>query len=274
MPIFSSLLRCAFASLLLLGFVGCETLVVETVPTDGADDEQPSDSGDEDASDPGNDASGDDSGSSDDDDNRNPGGNPPGGNPPGGDPPGGGGNDPDPEPVGGSCAPVAGLACGSTMSATTAGPGATSAIDGYTISTWDASGPELAYAFTASSSETVTASLSDIEAGQDLDIYILQSNGSGCHSDNSIAYGNVEASWEAVAGQTYYVVVDGYVGAAGSFVLDLLCGEQAPTDNVPPAGDPGNNGGNGGNGGNGANGANGANERKREKDPQKTNQIN
>ena len=33
-------------------------------------------------------------------------------------------------------------------------------------------------------------------------------------------YGNVEATWEAIAGHTYYVVVDGYVGAMG---LDGHC---------------------------------------------------
>jgi hypothetical protein len=260
MPALSTFLRWFVASLLILSFAGCDTGLADGPVIEAGDSE---DLGDDTSADDGQDApvdnddDGEDNNNDEDAGNRNPGGNPggtpPGGTPPGGTPPGGGGgSDPAPAPTGGFCSPVTGLVCGASISATTAGPGATSAIGNYSVSNWDATGPELAYAFTAQTTGTVTATMSDIESGQDLDIYIIQNNGSGCHSDNSIAYGNIAATWEATAGTTYFVVVDGYVGAVGSFVLDIACGDPAPGGSTGgTGGGPAGGGGSGGTGGTG-----------------------
>jgi hypothetical protein len=126
-----------------------------------------------------------------------------------------------------SCAVTQSASCGATVVSDTTDPNATSMISGYSCSSWDASGPELVYAFVASASGPVTASLSSIEAGQDLDIYVLEDVGTGCDADQCLAYGNSSATFTAVAGQTYYLVVDGYNGAAGSFTLEVGCGTSS-----------------------------------------------
>ena len=140
---------------------------------------------------------------------------------------------------GGVCAPTEAASCGWSVSANTTEAGATNAIDSYPCSSWDATGPELAYTFVPTESGSVTATLSDIESGQDLDLYILADEGAGCDSNTCYAYGNVGASFDVVAGETYYLVVDGYFGAAGSFVLDLACGDVTgdDDDSVEPGDD-------------------------------------
>ncbi|MEE2827733.1 MAG: DVUA0089 family protein [Myxococcota bacterium] len=139
-------------------------------------------------------------------------------------------DDDDSQPSEGLCEPILAIGCDSTVAGDTAAAGATNAVDAYSCSTWDATGPEIAYAYTATSTGSVHAVLSEIEAGQDLDIYILQEDGNGCSGDSCITYGNIEADFDAQAGQTYYIVVDGYMGAQGSFVLEVGCGDVPPVD--------------------------------------------
>ncbi|MEE2830521.1 MAG: putative metal-binding motif-containing protein [Myxococcota bacterium] len=122
-----------------------------------------------------------------------------------------------------TCIETGSLTCAATVSDDTTAAWANSEVDSYSCSTWDASGPELVYSFVPSQSGSMTATLSALQSGQDLDIYILEESTSGCDSDGCIAYGNLSGTWEAVAGQTYYLVVDGYNGAAGSFTLELDC---------------------------------------------------
>ncbi|MCP4871000.1 MAG: hypothetical protein GY898_20025 [Proteobacteria bacterium] len=148
------------------------------------------------------------------------------------------GDDDDDE--GGTCAPTEEATCGWSVSATTAD--ATNAIDSYPCSSWDATGPEVAYTFVPTESGSVTAAMSDIQAGQDLDLYILVDEGAGCDSNTCYAYGNMDATFDVVAGETYYLVVDGYYGAAGTFSLDLTCGDDVPVgddddDDDTPVGD-------------------------------------
>jgi hypothetical protein len=131
--------------------------------------------------------------------------------------------DPDPEPEpeeGESCSATSSLVCGSTIAADTTASSATDDIDSYSCVAWDASGPEVMYSFTATSTGTVTAALTLIETGQDLDIYVLDQS---CTSDSCVAYGNVSADFEAIAGETYYFVVDGYYGDAGEYELEVSC---------------------------------------------------
>jgi len=248
------ILQAAFLGLIGLAFAGCNSGLPSGDPIDPVDgaaagdalvDDSSTDDGaaDESAADDSgaDDSATDDSASDGDstDDGGNPAGTPPGGNPMGDD------DDTDedvadtteePAPTGGSCNPIAVASCGWTISANTNDASATSAIGVYTGSTWDATGPEIAYAFSATVSGTVTATLSDLETGQDLDVYVLQESGAGCHSDSSIAYGNTDVSWDAVEGSTYYIVVDGYYGAAGSFVLSISCGDPSASDSDDSAG--------------------------------------
>jgi hypothetical protein len=127
----------------------------------------------------------------------------------------------------GLCAPVATLSCGMQIAADTNDAVATSEISGFSCSSWDATGPELSYSLVAEQTGPITATLVEIETGQDLDLYVLD-GAAGCAADQCIAYGNAEATFDAVAGETYHLVVDGYYGAAGGFVLDVACGEELP----------------------------------------------
>ena len=130
-----------------------------------------------------------------------------------------------PEPPG-SCTSLGVLACGAVLQSTTLDADATNEVDAYACSTWNESGPEKAWTFTAQETGPVTAALTEIQSGQDLDVFVL--DGTSCSGDDCVAYGNVDATFDAVAGATYTVVVDGYNGAAGTFTLELLCGEPAP----------------------------------------------
>ena len=122
------------------------------------------------------------------------------------------------------------LFCDSSMEGDTSAPGSVSSIDRYACTTWNATGPELAYSFTPTESGSVAAVLAEIQEGQDLDIYVMEDLAEGCHSDGCVAFGDVDVTFDVLAGETYYVVIDGYVGAAGSFVLDLACNVSVPGD--------------------------------------------
>jgi hypothetical protein len=80
---------------------------------------------------------------------------------------------------------------------------------------WDESGPEHVYALTASEPLILDAWLLDNEP--DLDLIAL----SDCESDSCLAQANSEISAELAAGETLYLVVDGYEGAAGRYDLHL-----------------------------------------------------
>ncbi len=145
-------------------------------------------------------------------------------------PPQTGDDDDSTEPPGsGLCSPVGVLSCGAEISASTLDGNATDEIDLYSCSTWDETGPEIAWSFTATESGPVTVSLSSMQDGQDLDIFVLE-DASGCDASACLASGNTEATFDAVVGMTYHVVVDGYYDAAGSFTLSMTCG-------APPLGD-------------------------------------
>ncbi|MBJ94094.1 MAG: hypothetical protein CMP23_06390 [Rickettsiales bacterium] len=135
-----------------------------------------------------------------------------------------------PQPSGGACTPSMELSCGTSVTGDTSESGSESIIDRYACTTWNATGPELAYSFTAEESGSVAAVLAEVEAGQDLDVYVMEDLAQGCHSDGCVAFGDLEAIFDVVAGSTYYVVIDGYVGAAGSFVLELECAASVPGD--------------------------------------------
>jgi len=126
-----------------------------------------------------------------------------------------------PDPGVASCNAQTELSCGDSESGYTFGAGSTTAISSYSCNTWDESGPEFAYVFRPEINESVEICLSN--TAEDLDIYILQDSGGGCSSSDCIEYGNNCATVEAVAGVTYYVLVDGYEGAISTYDVDVSC---------------------------------------------------
>jgi hypothetical protein len=113
------------------------------------------------------------------------------------------------------------IACGQEVSGDTTGRA--SHIGGYDCTIWDESGPEVIYSLdlpTAFVPYTITATLSDLSV--DLDVFILPSD--GCYGGQCLSYDNVSATASGLAGGTYYIAVDGYTGAAGSYTLSVECG--------------------------------------------------
>jgi len=146
--------------------------------------------------------------------------------------------DPPEDGTGGSCTPAVGLQCGGVVTANTEDAYAESSIDSYSCSDWDATGPEVAFSFEAPSAGTFTATILGAGNDADLDIYILGEEGTGCDASSCIAFGDQEASWEGVESGIYYIVVDGYLGDAGPFTLELTCGSGEETPDPDPDPEP------------------------------------
>lgn len=93
--------------------------------------------------------------------------------------------------------------------------GSPSNVDAYNCVGWYEGGPEDVYVLTTSSTGDIVATLSNMTA--DLDVFILSS----CNESQCKAFDNTEATYPDASPGTYYIVVDGYHGAAGSYTLDV-----------------------------------------------------
>jgi hypothetical protein len=122
--------------------------------------------------------------------------------------------------VGGTCSDDWELSCGDEDSWTNWGSGSTNNIDQYSCVGWEESGPEYTYVFRPETSEAVNVCLSNLSS--DLDLFLVDESG-GCDGGNCAQFGNSCIGFDAVAGEQYYLVVDGYLGALGSFDIDLSC---------------------------------------------------
>lgn len=99
---------------------------------------------------------------------------------------------------------------------------------------WDESGPEIVFRVEVGASQMVTASL--LEAAGDLDLFLL----ANVSPDSCVAAGDNYLTYSAPPG-IYFLVVDGYQGAAGAFTLHVDCplGLRAtPTPTFTPSPTP------------------------------------
>ena len=126
-------------------------------------------------------------------------------------------------PQTGICVPDWSLACGGSDQWSTTYSGVTDQIDSYACTDWPETGPEYTYAFIPNLTSEVTVSLSNLSA--DLDIFVLSSPDGTCEAGNCIAFGNDFALFTGVAGETYYLVVDGSEGAASTYTISVACKE-------------------------------------------------
>ena len=112
------------------------------------------------------------------------------------------------------------IACGETRSGNTAT--LTGVTDGYGCSGWDESGGEIVYAFVAPRAVSgASVSVTPTSAGFDPDVFVL---GGACDPQFCVDYGNTTATFDAATpGATFYIVVDGGNGTAGTFDLALTC---------------------------------------------------
>ena len=97
-------------------------------------------------------------------------------------------------------------------------------LQDYNCSSWNESGPETIYAFTLAAVDyyTVTATLSSMSA--DFDVFMLAPDGCSTEECYSAAsYSDISFSVSSVPSGTYYLAVDGYNGAVGTYTLELTC---------------------------------------------------
>jgi len=137
-----------------------------------------------------------------------------------------------------SCVPAERLTCGELTTADTSdwNDGATDEIDFWELSGGDSSGPEIAHIFTANVTETVEFRLLDVDLGAvDHDVYVLDGN-TDCSPDEAFAWGSDSVTFEAEAGRSYYLVVDGRDDAAGPYAAELDCEGPVDPDPEPPLG--------------------------------------
>jgi cysteine-rich repeat protein len=113
------------------------------------------------------------------------------------------------------------LICGDSDSWNNSAFGSTDVIDTHGCIGWDESGPEYTYEFVATANEDVTVGLSAMTA--DLDIFVIDDLGGVCDPTNCLDVGGNSVTFAAVAGTTYYFVVDGYQGAVSDYTIAVVC---------------------------------------------------
>lgn len=124
------------------------------------------------------------------------------------------------------CSNTIPLSCGVTYSGSASS--APSMVGSYGCNSWTESGPERIHSIIPSANGTITATLSNFTG--DLDIYILGS----CDPDDCLGtVGSSSATFTgAVAGQTYYVVVDADDGSGSAYDIVINCPSSSSTDNI------------------------------------------
>ena len=116
------------------------------------------------------------------------------------------------------------IGCGEAAVGNTTG--AVSNVDWYACAPgWPETGPENVYLFSAPGGVTVDALLGGLT--EDLDLFVL----TGASSASCIAHGDNSVSLPNLAAGQYYLVVDGFDGAAGPYRLNVWC----PLDPTPQA---------------------------------------
>lgn len=92
---------------------------------------------------------------------------------------------------------------------------------------WPQQGPEQVYVLTLSAATDLDLMLADLSA--DLDLFLL----SGPSPSACLAHGDTYISLRGLASGVYYVVVDGFAGAAGPYRLQAWC-PLAPSATLTP----------------------------------------
>jgi hypothetical protein len=130
--------------------------------------------------------------------------------------------------AGGACSDWLSVACGSTLTGTTAG--GPSRMNRYACNEWLATGREAYFRFVPSASGQVTVELADMT--RDLDLIVLREGaGGGCDprrrgcvgASSTGGVASEAVTFTAEAGTPYYIVVDGYGTNAGAFALTVTC---------------------------------------------------
>ncbi len=128
-----------------------------------------------------------------------------------------------------ACKALYALECGDTDEWTTAAEETTDAIGSYACTPGQYDGPEFAYTFVAESTGPVSLLLQSTL--WDLDLLVLEDQGSGCNPTHCLAWGTNQVDFDGVAGSKYYIVVDGYGKAPAGFGPSYGIGDYTLTVN-------------------------------------------
>ncbi len=118
--------------------------------------------------------------------------------------------------AGGECTDALPVACGDRLEHSTVAQGYANRWYGYMTTARLMSGRESVYLFTPSASCQVKPVLKEYK--EDLSLFVLRGCGPEYETELSMA-----RTFDVQAGERYYLVVDGYAGAEGSYVLQLDC---------------------------------------------------
>lgn len=128
-------------------------------------------------------------------------------------------------PSSGPCNVVGTIACGQSLATANTAAGSTATHSVYGCGPSASSGSEIAYHFSTPLNEPVTIGVTGV--GADLDLFVQSSDacdGSGAVTCSTNPDTSEEwVTFDAAAGATYTVVVDGWDGAASGFTLSALC---------------------------------------------------
>ena len=121
-----------------------------------------------------------------------------------------------------TCQPDWTLECGAVDYWDTNYMGATNIVDSYSCNLDDNYwGPEYTYHFTAPYNGRFTARLVNEDAITD--VLVLRDEGFGCSAESCMDWDYSQLTFDMVEGEQYFVVVDGYEGAAGAYEVHLDC---------------------------------------------------
>jgi len=101
------------------------------------------------------------------------------------------------------------------------------------VGTYD--GAEMAWSYHAEHSGTVTWHLLNPTPMElDHDLFVLSGTGGVCRSTEAVARGFNDVTFDAVAGEDYFLLIDGFDGDEGWFEAQLSCeGDDSPPPDCP-----------------------------------------
>ena len=139
------------------------------------------------------------------------------------------------------CAPAATMTCGNVLVGNNSQAGSTNLIEDYGCSALVHDAPEFAYEWLAEETGEVAVRISGLT--QDLDLYVLAAGVGGacepgsCVGASTSASPNEEVIFEAVGGNAYHFVVDGYGGGISAYTIELDCDPSGGDDDDSSADD-------------------------------------
>jgi len=123
----------------------------------------------------------------------------------------------------GICEPVADLVCGGSIAGDTAAIEAVAALDAYPCNVGNYDSAELVYRWVATTASAEFSLIDAVPTEINHDLFVLDGNSGVCTAAECVAHGFNSVEFDAVPGQTYYLVVDGFYEETGPFQARLDC---------------------------------------------------